>query len=255
MQTMKHVMRLMLVVFVAMIAAAPAYAQMGIWEDRGFVNVNGLFQIRSDVITKTEASTTIYDEKATITGAQTIKTQGATFDIGGGVRIVGNFGAGIAYTQLSTTGGAAVTASVPHPLIYDSPRTANGTATGLAHKEKQIHLFAVWMLPVSDKLDVAFSAGPTFFKLTQDIVGSATYAEVGPPYTQITMAFKTSQVTQNATGFNFGADVTYKFSRMLGAGGFVRWAATKVDVTPTGGTTMSINVGGVQCGGGLRLRF
>ena len=40
----------------------------------------------------------------------------------------------------------------------------------------------------------------------------------------------------------------------IGLGGFVRFAAGSVDV-PSGGGESSVQVGGFQSGGGIRLRF
>jgi len=253
---MKQAMRLtVLASAFALLAVPHAQAQMLQWQDRVFVNINGLSQSRADITVTTKSTQTIYDETATFDGAQTIKTKDASFDIGGGVRVWKNFGVGVSYTTISTTGNGAASASVPHPLIYDRPRTATAAVTGLKHEEGQVHLSFLWMLPLTDKLDVAVFGGPTFFQLTQGVIGAPTFTEVGPPYTSITMSVAQAEVSANKTGANVGADVTFKFMKNLGVGGFIRWAGAKVSVTPPGGTAFSVNVGGFQFGGGARVRF
>ncbi len=115
---------------------------------------------------------------------------------------------------------------------------------------------ALWMLPLGEKFDIAVFAGPTYFKLSQGTIGEVTTSEVGPPYTSVKLNVP-AVVTTDASkwGVNVGADATYKFMRNFGVGGFVRWAGTKVDITPANGTAISVNVGGVQYGAGLRVRF
>ena len=82
-----------------------------------------------------------------------------------------------------------MTATVPHPLLYDSPRTANAAATGLKHEEKQTHIFAIRMIPMSEKLRVGLFGGPNDFQLKQDMVtlGTPAFSEVGAPYTSVTL--------------------------------------------------------------------
>jgi hypothetical protein len=241
----------------AVLVTAPAMAQAPQWTDRGFIFGNFVFQIQSNKTVTSTATPTVYDEKATIEAAQIIKGQGATFDVGGGVRIVGNLGVGVAYSQLSTKGEAALSASVPHPLVYDRPRTATGTATGFTHKEQQIHVFAMWMIPATEKFDVGVYGGPTFFQLKQDLVGLGTppFTEVGSPYTSVTMNATQSQVSASKVGFNVGADLTFKLNKTFGVGGFARYSTAKIPVTPTGGSEVQITVGGMQVGAGLRIRF
>lgn len=254
---MKHAVRVMLFVVVAVLVSVPVMAQTPQWTDRGFVFGNFVFQIQSNKTVTTSATPTVYDEKASIEAAQIIKGQGATFDLGGGVRVAGNLAIGMAYSQLSTEGEAALSAKVPHPLVYDLPRTATGTATGLTHKEQQIHVFAMWMIPATDALHIGVYGGPTFFQLKQDIVGlgNPPFTEVGSPYTAVTMNATQSQVSASKVGFNVGGDVMFKFSKNFGAGGFARYSTAKVPVTPTGGTEVQITVGGMQVGGGLRIFF
>ena len=44
------------------------------------------------------------------------------------------------------------------------------------------------------------------------------------------------------------------FTEILGAGGFFRYASGSVDFTTTAGV-QSVDAGGTQVGGGLRVRF
>ena len=253
---MKQVFRLTVCVFGLMLLSSQAFAQALPWEGRGFVNVNLGMQVKStSLVTANETFGPIYDESGKLTTAQTIDSQAPFFDIGAGVRLFGNFGAGVSYSRLSTEGSAVVTATVPSPLVYDQPRTANSTATGLKHVEQGYHFQAVWMLPVTDKFDVVFSAGPTLFQLEQDVVASPQISEVGPPYTTVNMTTSTVTVSDSQIGFNVGADLTYRFANNVGVGAMVRYAGATVGLTPEGGSALDVKVGGFQLGGGLRVRF
>ena len=56
-------------------------------------------------------------------------------------------------------------------------------------------------------------------------------------------------------GYNVGADVMWRLSRVVGVGGLIRFAtaSTKLEVAP--GNEVTTDVGGLQTGVGLRLIF
>jgi hypothetical protein len=249
--------------------ASLAQAQMLQWQDKGFLNIG--YGVQSRAATDVSENTTFsqYDEQGKIAVTQTIKNSKGFFDISGGARIWQNLGLGIGYSAIHTTGTGSVTATVPHPLLYDSPRTATASATGLEHKDSAVHLFVLWMLPLTDKLDIAISGGPTWFTLTQNTVGTPSYTEVGPPYTSVTLS-SVSKVTlkSHKNGANIGADVTYKLTglfgasqtakkldKMLGVGAYIRWSGTSASVTTAGGSAITLDIGGLQMGFGARIRF
>ena len=55
-------------------------------------------------------------------------------------------------------------------------------------------------------------------------------------------------------GFNAGADLAYYFSDVAGVG-FARYSRATVDLASAGGGTVGVPAGGLQVGGGLRLKF
>ena len=54
-----------------------------------------------------------------------------------------------------------------------------------------------------------------------------------------------------AKGINIGADISYQFMKMVGAGFFLRYNGGSVDLT----TIPDVKAGGLQVGVGARLRF
>jgi len=252
---MKQVFRLSVFVFGLASFASPASAQNLPWEGRGFLNVNLGIQVAAEDVATTNTTFSLYDETGKLTTAQTIDSQAQFWDIGGGLRIAGNFGVGFTYTRLSATGSAEVNAQVPSPIYYDQPRTATATVDDLDHVEDGYHFQAVWMLPITDKVDIIFSGGPSVFNLKQGIVTSPQITEGAPPYSTVNMTVSQATTTGSQVGFNIGADLTYRFANNVGIGALVRYAAATVSLEPEGGEPSDVKVGGFQIGGGLRIRF
>ena len=252
---MKQVFRLAAFVIASMACASQASAQALPWEGRGFLNVNFGLQVVAEDVATTSTTFSLYDETGKLTTAQTIDSQAQFWDIGGGLRIAGNFGVGFTYTRLSATGSAEVNAQVPSPIYYDQPRTATATVDDLDHVEDGYHFQAVWMLPITDKVDIIFSGGPSVFNLKQGIVTSPQITEGAPPYSTVNMTVSQATTTGSQVGFNIGADLTYRFANNVGIGAIVRYSAATVSLEPEGGEPSDVKVGGFQIGGGLRIRF
>jgi opacity protein-like surface antigen len=252
---MKQVFRLAVFVLAAAACASQASAQALPWEGRGFFNVNFGMQVIAEDVATTSTTFSLYDETGKLTTEQKIDSTAPFVDFGGGLRIGGNFGFGFAYSRLSATGSAAVSAEVPSPIYYDQPRMVAATVEDLEHIENGYHFQALWMLPITDKVDILLSGGPSWFSLTQGIVTSPQITEVGPPYSTVNMTVSQTTTTGNQIGFNVGADLSYRFANNVGIGAMVRYAAATVTLEPEGSDPSDVKVGGFQFGGGLRIRF
>lgn len=253
---MNQVFRAAVFAVMASAFASQASAQTLPWEGRGFLNVNFGIQVIADDAATTTAEFSLYDEKGTVTSTQAIDKQAPFLDFGGGVRLAGNFGVGFAYSRINVTGTAEVVASVPNPVVYDQPRTATASLNDLDHTENAYHFQALWMLPISDTVDVMISGGPTWFSLTQGVVTTPQITEVGPPYTTVNMTVSQSTLTASKMGFNVGADLTFRFANNFGVGGMMRYSSATVTLESAGsGATSDVKVGGFQVGGGIRIRF
>jgi hypothetical protein len=209
----------------------------------GFLNVNFGGQPGSHDV-GTSQSFPLYGETATFTTVQE-NGSGALFDITAGYKIRPSFGAAVGFSNFSNTSDASVASSIPDPLVFDRPRAASSTVPDLEHSERGIHLQAVWFVPVTDKIDVALSAGPSIFMVRQDVVSMTV-----TPGTQ-TAIFTPSTEKKTGIGANIGVDGTYLITRNFGAGVFLRFAGAKVDLPSVDG----LGVGGFQAGGGVRVRF
>ena len=217
----------------------------------GFLNVNFGTQPSGRSLGRIN-SFPVYGETATLTTAQE-NSGGAIFDITGGYRFRPNIlgsrrdlAAAIGFSNFSDTSSSGVVVTVPNPLIFDRPQTVNLTATDLHHSERGVHLQAVWFFPVTNQIDVALSAGPSFIRVSQDLVSSVTI----PAGTQNATPNVTTE-GKTGVGVNIGLDGSYLITRNFGAGVFIRYAGAKVDLP----SVSDLRVGGLQAGVGARVRF
>lgn len=210
----------------------------------GFVNLNIGVQSQSRSIA-TSDTFTLYGEPATLTTSQTIG-KGPIADISGGYRVWRSLSIGVGFSSFSKNSTSSVVASIPDPLFFDQSKTVNASATGLEHTERAIHVQAVWFVPITEKIDVALSVGPSFIRVGQQLVSSVTV----PTGTQnVSVVVGNEQGT--AKGANVGIDGTYLVTRNFGAGIFFRYAGGSIDLPSAPG----VKVGGFQAGLGARIRF
>ena len=85
-----------------------------------------------------------------------------------GYKVWRNLALGVGYSWTDSKSPASITASIPDPRFFDRPRSATATTPDLKHSENVINLMAVWMMPITDKIDVGVSAGPSIFNVKQE---------------------------------------------------------------------------------------
>ena len=239
-------------VAVGIATASVAEAQVLPWEDTGYVHINYGYQSGARAFAES-LSETVYGETATY-GASHASGGGSGLDIGGGVQVWGNLAAGVTITSFSNPSAATVSGTVPHPLFFNRPRTVAVDLTGLEYKELGIHLQAVWVMPLSEQLTVSVGGGPSFFSVDQGLLAGVTVGQETAPFNAVSIGASSTTASESAVGGNAGVDVTYMFTERLGGGAFVRWTGGSLDL-PTSGGIQSIDVGGVQSGAGLRVKF
>ena len=222
-------------------------------KNRVFVEVNGLFQ----------AGVKDFDETVTFqknvepgTFSADYDVQSApVFNVSGGSMLTDRFGVAVGVSRFSHSTPSTFSASVPHPFVFNQPRSVSGNIGGLTREELALHVQARLVVPVSRKLEGMVFGGPSFFRVKQDLVADFTYSDTYPYDTATFNQGITSTAKESTIGFNVGGDVSYFFSRQVGLGGTAQYAAASIDLSSAGGTTTSVKVGGLQVGGGLRLRF
>ena len=133
------------------------------------VFVNGGVQIGDNDINRV-STFRLYEEEARIEFSQTDIGGGGFFDFGGSWRFRERLGAGASYSYIGSSGDGTVVGSIPHPLVFDPFRPIEASASDLEHNEHGFHLFATWHMPLTEKVELTFSGGPSFFNISQDFI-------------------------------------------------------------------------------------
>jgi hypothetical protein len=215
------------------------------------INVGG--QLSSTTFTTT-TNTPVYVETATITASYTAP-KGKLFDAGFLYRPARNFGVGVAVSSYTERSDAPVKGSIPHPFVFNTPRSLTGTAAGLQRSELAAHIQAAYVI-ANKRYDVAVFGGPTIFRVSQDLVSNAVYAETYPYDTVTFTSATTVKAERTKTGFNVGVDAGYRLSPKVGVGGLVRFSRATVSLPLAGSASeVSADAGGPQVAGGVRFYF
>jgi hypothetical protein len=227
------------------------------WTDRGFFNFNVGFESTSGTLADA-VTFRLYDEDGSKSVEQTLDSGGfIDFSVGG--RVWRNVSVGIGFHREATSGQAVVAGSVPNPFVFTRNRPVALTVDDLERHERAIHLQFGYMIPVSDKLTVHVFAGPSFFRLTQDVVSDVTFTEQPPAFTSVTATAVVSERGESSTGGHIGADVSYMLydngTVKLGGGGFLRYSGATAGVPVLGTDEIESDLGGLQIGFGVRVRF
>lgn len=120
---------------------------------------------------------------------------------------------------MRSSGSSTVTAAIPDPGFFDRPRIVGAEASDLERTELGMHAQIGWLVPVTDKIDILLSAGPSFIRLTQELTPTVTV----PARTQ-TISVVRERQSGTALGFNAVFDGTLLFTPRYGVGLFGRYA-------------------------------
>ena len=253
-ETLRLLKVLLMICFLTLLAGDTAVAQTGALGLPVSVHVNGAFQSSTSEF-RAKLPFSVYGEPGLLqtdhrTGG------GGIIDVGGYVAVWRQLAVGATFTQLGTSDSATMTGSVPHPLITNQPRSVGPESLAFKHREQTTHIHIAWVFPIGsdERLDITISGGPSFFSVTRGVLGDITVTETGPPFSEVMVNVGTRENTSNAWGGHVGADVTYMVTSVFGLGGFFRFATGSVDI-PIASDPVPVDVGGVQAGGGVRVRF
>lgn len=244
------------VVAVGILAAGQPAAAQQAWQDRVFAGINFGYETGESSF-NTSGTSKVYGENATVTN-EGMFGAGPILDATVGARVLGNIGVSVTYARQRATGDNTVSGSIPHPLVFNRARTFSQTQTDFTRTETGLHLSVGYMVPLSDKLGAYVYGGPTSFRLNQDTVSAVAIAEIGAPFTSITVTPTVAVAKKSVTGYHAGIDATYRLIETgglsVGLGGFFRYTSATATVT-VAGASIETTLGGPQFGAGLRFRF
>jgi hypothetical protein len=187
----------------------------------------------------------LYRETATVTTISSADG-GPIFDVNVGYRFMPQFGVALGFSTFGSTGVVQGAGSIPNPVFFNRPASVTISPVEAKRSERSTYLMLIGSMPVATKTDVSVFIGPSFTRVKQDFIGSAT-VPVG------TQTVVTSMTTESGTaiGVIVGGDIAYQFMPMVGVGAFVRFNGGSTDLD----TLQDVKAGGFQIGVGARLRF
>jgi hypothetical protein len=233
--------------------AAAATAQTRPLPTRAFISVNGGVQVASNDF---DDGTTFPANAEEGRYATDYSVEGGpSLNVGGGAMIWRQLGVGVGITRFSRSTPAAFNGSVPHPFFFNRARDIAGDVGGLRREETAVHLRASAVFPAGNRLEVMVFGGPSFFQVKQGIVTDFVFTDEYPYDTATFVRAEITDAEESRVGFNVGGDVGYFFTRQIGIGFALQFARANVELPSAAGGTQELKAGGVQLGGGLRLRF
>lgn len=162
---------------------------------------------------------------------------------------------GVDVTSLDTPARASVSARLPHPLLFNSPRTVSGDSGDLDATEIGVHLQAAWMFALLERLDLMVGGGPSYIRREQPLVDQVTFDETFPFHTAAFTGVSPSVREKGAWGGHAAAQLLWALRRSFAVVGGTRFSRASIDVVSADGETLTVDVGGLQLFGGLRVRF
>jgi opacity protein-like surface antigen len=232
--------------------AVPSAAQPAAWPERIWFGVSGGVQPATNGFNDA-FDLPLYTEQEHVT-VDYGSGSGALIAASGGYRIWKRLAIGLGVTRYAHDGSSTVNASLPHPFFDNTFREIEGTAP-TERTETGAHLLIGWTWPITGKLRVLLTAGPSFIDVRQEIVTNVRFSESFPFDTAEFTGVDTRTVSDRGTGFNAGADVSWMFSKRVGAGALAQFTRARVRLDTGDGRTISVDAGGAQIGAGLRFVF
>lgn len=162
------------------------------------------------------------------------------FELSAGVRLGKSpFGLGVTWSQSSMSAQSDIVGRLPHPFLFDTMRTVEGTEN-LTRDETAIHISFRWLVYDGKKLDLTVFTGPSQIELDHDLVDTVRFNQTYP-FDEATYTGAThTQMSGDAIGYHLGIDIVRNFRR-FGIGGVIRYSQAGIDLSDS----VSVDAGGV----------
>ena len=221
--------------------------------ERGFISVNAVSQV-SNLSTALDTPSFVPSDPAKRYGVGYSPPDGSAFDLGGGLRVWRNLSIGLAVSRFDAVGHATIDSLDPFTF------SRHWTVAHRRHRQLGYHLQASWVVRVADRLDVAFFAGPSVFRVRHARVDGVEIADgVDVPMDNFVwlpsvVSVTTQEVTDRFPGYSFGFDFTVRLTDRIGLGVLARTTGS-LGLTRHGRGRVLPVAGGSHVGIGARVRF
>ena len=189
-----------------------------------------------------------------------------SFDIGAGVMITRRIGVGASYDGTMHEHAAELRARVPHPLFADAAASDMAETDPVMQRiERSLSVHAMIVVAQTRRLRLRVFGGPIRYRVEQDAVDAITYNHIyfvrQPTNIVQLTGFDYARVDGSGWGGHVGADASLFLTRIFGVGVFTKYDRGRValDNPLAAGLghpgRVTITAGGLQVGGGVRLKF
>jgi len=248
------------VAFALMVSAQANAQEIRGWSERAFITIDVPFQVLHDGFSEAlNFADTIRPTETAQFAADYGSTRGPLIDLGAGYRVFGRLGIGVTVSLLRRAHTGLFDLTVPSPIAGNRPLNLNGSVAALDRRDVGVHVQALYAVPIGRQSRLMLSAGPSIFDTRQDLVRSIEF-DILPGLT--TVKFDQTLVTSatnTAVGLNVGADLTWNVARHFGLGALSRYSRANVTLDPGSASgvnrSVTVHAGGLQLGGGIRIRF
>jgi Outer membrane protein beta-barrel domain len=245
--------RMMTTLFGLLTLASPAAAQSP--TERFWVGVSGGVQGTSNGFSDGFDFASQFQDQERSTASVDYPVKGGPLVDGTfAVRLWKGFAVGVGVSHFSKRGDATVNARVAHPFQFNQFRSIEGS-TSTSRSETGVHLQFEYLFPLGDRFRVIAFGGPSWLDVEQTFVTDVQYSQAFPFDTASFSSATTRRSSASGTGGNVGADLIWMFARRFGVGGLVQYSAAQVDLDTGTNRTITVDAGGIQAGGGLRIVF
>ena len=220
---------------------------------RGFVALNGIMQTTSNDF----ADTVEFREHAEDSRFETAYVvDGAPgFSVTAGSMLSPVLGIGGSLGRIARSTPATFAAAVPHPFFFGTPRGISADISQMRREELGVHAHVRALWPVTERVQISALGGPSLFRVSQDVVSTFSFTESYPYDTAVFRSSESVNAAATTLGFNVGGDVTVFLTPHVGVGVSATFSRATLDLDVSEGRTARVRAGGLNTGGGLRLRF
>lgn len=205
------------------------------------------------------------EDTKSVSWSEEIYFEDASYDIDNDFKRGNSFNASLGYKFSSSIGIelgidlcsrnilSDYSASIPHPLLFNSPRDAENEAT-YKLTENAVYLNFVYSIPFS-KFSLDVFGGPAYFLSKIQLIKEIQYSD-SYPYNTISISASTEEVKKNSFGFNAGASFNYYIAKGFDIFVNAQYFSSNVDFEPTSDIPgLKLTLGGFKAGVGLRVLF
>lgn len=170
-------------------------------------------------------------------------------------------GVGVTIAGTAHQAPAGLYVNIPHPTAFNRHASdTSETDRDFQRLEGAVHLHLMGAVDFSPRTRFRLFAGPTYFRVEQDLVSDISYNQVftllGANAVEIRNYEFVPKMESTGWGYHVGADVSHFFSRVVGIGALVRFSRAELEAqNPFWDERFDLRAGGLQFGGGLRLKF